>query len=642
LTKIRFEPLTVNSELAKKIPDFVVRPSQMEMAALIEEVINGPGHGIIEAGTGTGKTFAYLLPAIASGKRIIISTGTKNLQDQLFYQDIPLVNRKPGIKTALLKGRANYLCPHRLHKNLTSINRHVGSAVLDELVRVSDWSQQTRTGDLTELLDAGGAGKVVSLVTSTTDNCLGSECNFFDECPVYRARAQANSADLVVVNHHILFADAAMKEDSLSPLLRSAELIIVDEAHQVPDVARTFFGERISTWQLLELVRDVLAEQGLFGNDDPELIRRARLAEASVKDLVGTFDVPELTLDQLLHKSSVRDALEDVDVTLANLIRHLQHTSVRSAGFSNCYLRAMRLADLFTLLTEGRDGDDGYAHWIDRQVFDGGRSGFMIHLSPINIAQHLAPLIEDANRSWLFVSATLSVAESFDHFRASLGIGNVVEKKFESPFDFLQQVQVYVPEHLADPGNDSHTQGLLAATLPLIRASSGRTFFLFTSHRALRLAAELLQQEADIVFLQQGAMPKKLLLQKFREIPRCVLLATQSFWEGVDVKGADLRCLVIDKLPFSSPDNPMVQAQLRAIESSGENGFRKYTLPEAAISLKQGFGRLIRQESDRGLFVLGDTRINTRSYGKILKQSLPQMKWIQSQQQAVDYMMNLS
>jgi ATP-dependent DNA helicase DinG len=388
---------------------------------------------------------------------------------------------------------------------------------------------------------------------------------------------------------------------------------------------------------LIELVRDILREQAVFKNDDPELIKKAKWVQATISILADMFDVPELTLDQLLQKSTVTEALEDVDVALGNLIRQLKPASVRSAGFDNCYSRAMKLADLFTLLTEVIHRDDDYAHWLDLQNFESGRKGFTIYLSPVDITRHLGPLIKGSNAKWFFVSATLAVAESFDHFRASLGIDDVIEKKFDSPFNFAEQVQAYVPENLPDPGSDKHTKELLSATLPLIRASSGRTFFLFTSHRALRLTARLLEEEYDIVFLQQGVMPKKLLLQKFREVPRCVLLATRSFWEGVDVKGADLRCLVIDKLPFSSPDDHMVRAQIRAIESAGGNGFRQFTLPEAAISLKQGFGRLIRQESDRGIFVLGDARINTRSYGKLLKLSLPPMTWIGSQQQALEY-----
>jgi len=637
-----FELLTTNSELAKIIPQFTVRDSQIEMTKLVTAVFDSGRNGIVEAGTGTGKTFAYLLPAMASKKKTIVSTGTKNLQDQLFYQDIPVANKEFRRKVALLKGRANYLCPDRLNKNLQTVDRYATQSVLNDLTRINDWSRQTKTGDLTELLDTGQNSVVTSMVTSTVDNCLGTECDYYTDCPVYRARAYAHEADLIVVNHHLLIADIALKEELVAQLLPEVELVIVDEAHQLPDVARHFFGERVSTGQLLELVRDIQREALLMGSDDGELLDLTRRIEQVVDDLSGVCHDIVLPLDRLMHENKFQVALENTDIAFGSLISHLKHSADRSTGLSNCYSRATRLVDLFALLTEPDVSEQGHAHWLERQLYSNDRLGFTIYLSPVNIAGELRKVISDPVRNWLFVSATLTIAGQFDHIRTSLGIDDGVEAKFDSPFDFHEQVRGYVPADLPLPGSDLHTRKLLEMVLPIVRATTGRTFFLFTSHRALNLTAELLKHEYDITFLKQGTMPKKVLLEKFRELPRCVLLATVSFWEGVDVSGADLRCLVIDKLPFSSPDNPMVQAQLRAIELAGGNGFEEFSIPEAAISLKQGFGRLIRQESDRGLFVLGDTRIIKRHYGKKLLKSLPEMIFLKQHDEVIDYIESLN
>jgi len=615
----------------------------MQMASLIEGLLAAEAHGIIEAGTGTGKTFAYLLPAMAAGKKVVISTGTKNLQDQLFYKDIPLVNEDFQLKTAILKGRMNYLCPDRLQKNIATASRYHSREILSELVRVNDWSLQTRTGDLTELTDLGSGTAALSLVTSTVDNCLGPECEHYADCPLYRARAVANEADLIVVNHHLLFADLNLKRAAVGQLLPDADLIIVDEAHQVADVARLFFGDRLSTGQFTELVRDIQKDQFLQGNDDPQLLEQTSLLSEELKSMMKVCHQPGVTLHQLLLQDDVRDRIEGVDLALAELIGHLQYRSDRSLLMRNCCSRAIRLADLFALLTESANCEDEYVHWMERYSDDS--LGFSISLAPLNVAADLRPLLNDPGRSWLFVSATLTIAGSFEHFRNCLGLNeleaDVIEEQFDSPFDFAAQVRGFIPENLPAPGNDQHTLGLIEAVLPIVRSTVGRCFMLFTSHRALRLAASLLDQEYDIVYLTQGALPKKLLLEKFRSLPRCVLLATQSFWEGVDVRGANLRCLIIDKLPFARPDDPLVQAQIRFIESSGGNGFIEYALPEAAISLKQGFGRLIRQESDRGLFIIGDARIRTRAYGDILISSLPAFEWFGLASEAMEYLSEL-
>ena len=491
------------------------------------------------------------------------------------------------------------------------------------------------------MLDSEQSSAVMPLVTSTVDNCLGQSCESISECPVYRARARAIEADVVVVNHHLLFADTVLKEESLTRLLPDADLIVVDEAHQVPDVARLFFGERISTRQLFELARDIQREQRLLGDDDPELIRIVTTLENAVDGIVEICFSSIEPLELFLNDQRTRDKLEDIDIALGKLIARLQQVEQRSAGLGHCYSRAMRLSDLFALLTETDIHNEEYAHWIEKQGVSSGRRGFTIVLSPVSVATELGQLFGTPDKNWIFVSATMTMAGSFDHMKNSLGLDDVVESRFESVFDFAEQVRAYVPSGIPLPSSDMHTEKLLSHVLPFIRATTGRIFYLFTSHRAMEKTAELLNYEHDIVFLKQGALPKKRLLEKFRELPGCVLLATQSFWEGVDVRGSDLRCLIIDKLPFSSPENEMVRAQIRAIDSLGGNGFMQFSLPEAAISLKQGFGRLIREESDKGLFILGDSRIHTRNYGKILRQSLPPMTWLQSPDEVHEYILQL-
>lgn len=628
--------LTSTSEFVKQIAGFTVRPSQIAMAAFVEEAIAKSCNALIEAGTGTGKTYAYLLPSLSSGKKIIVSTGTKNLQDQLFYQDLPLVNGQYHYKLAILKGRSNYLCPMRLNNNLLSIASENNKSVLAELVNVRDWSLRSKAGDLTELIDISQNSTLLPLVSSTADNCLARECDYFNECPVYRARDRAKEAQLVVVNHHLLLSDLILEEEKSMSLLPDADIVIIDEAHQLADIARQFFGDNLSTNQFVDLIKDVKREQLILGSDDPELMGSLSTLSEMLSRFVNLVLASEDDLGALLIQQRVQELVEDFDLSLGELAHRLRLVEGRSPGLSNCTKRAHRLIDLFTQMTEVHSDGRNFAHWIERR-----EKSFSLYLTPLDVARELETVFSVSDRSWIFVSATLTIEDSFEHVKSKLGLVDIMEGKFESPFNYLKQVSAYVPKDLPTAGNDLHTKKLLEAVLPLIRINEGRTFFLFTSNRALRLSAELLANEYDITYLVQGSLPKQQLLEKFAQLNRCVLLATNSFWEGVDVRGADLRCLIIDKLPFASPGNPLVSAQLQAIELNGGNGFFDHSLPETVIALKQGFGRLIREESDQGLFVLGDNRINKRSYGKLLINSLPKMNWITSPEEALNYLAQL-
>jgi ATP-dependent DNA helicase DinG len=633
--------------LAELVPNFVYREVQVQLANTISSTINEGKNALLEAGTGTGKTFAYLLPLISSGKKGIVSTGTKTLQDQLFRKDLPLILRlfNKRYKVSLLKGRANYVCPERLDKHIKVIADGGTGDVLSTLVKVREWTTITRTGDLTEYSDFGDNPALVSMFTSTRDNCLGSKCPKYSECPLYRARAKANDADLVVINHHLLFADLALREDSLVQLLPEVDCIIVDEAHQVPEIARQFFGSRISSGQIYELARDVKQELQLLGNDDPELLKRINMMEHAVGKMAASVkaagDIQDLA-SWLVYQGA--EFVEAVDISLGDVLECLSISEARSSGLKHNFQRANRLMDQFAMLTEPGALEEDYVHWIQQQP-----RGFVVHLSSLSISDDLAAHFNQKNTAWIFTSATLNVSGNFDHFRHELGLIDAKEEQFDSPFDYETQVLAYVPSEIPLPGTDEHTQTLIQKIEPFLRMSltgegltaHGKALFLFTSHRALKLAADLLTTESEFVIFFQGQLPKTELLQRFRETPGSILLATQSFWEGVDLRGAGLNCLIIDKLPFSSPDDPLSRALMRAVSLTGGNGFMEYLLPQAVISLKQGFGRLIRQEDDQGLFILGDSRVLSKAYGKLIVKSLPAMRWTTEDEEAVSFLQSV-
>ena len=631
--------LAYNGELSRSVPGFVERDQQIAMAIDIWRAINAGSTLLAEAGTGTGKTYAYLVPALLAGGRTIISTGTKTLQDQLFYKDLPVVKRSTGSRkgVALLKGRSNYLCPVRLDKHLEVLDAGFLPHVPGELNRVREWSFTTTTGDVTEVLDMEAEPNVVPLITSNVDNCLGGECPRIHECPLYAARGRAFEADIVVVNHHLLFADLAMQDDSVASLLPAADTVVIDEAHQVEDIARQFFGTRLGSGQLAELCRDIRTEVSLLGNDEVHLLEQTSFLERCVADLLSAMrGVPAQATQSILETRDIRDRIDAVDVVLGGLAERLGIAGGRSRSLANCCQRAFRLLDRFALLTESIAPEEGFAHWV--QLNNGG---FVIHLAPVSIAEHFGARVVESRQSWIMTSATLTINDSFEHVRQTLGLKEVEVRRYASPFDFAKQVKGWLPGPLPRPGGDDHTMALVELCLPVIRRVKGRTFFLFTSYRALNVAATCLAS-SGIACLVQGRMSRTLLLDRFRSVERCALLATYSFWEGVDVRGADLQCLIIDKLPFANPDDPVISARMRAMTAEGRNGFMDCLLPEAAITLRQGFGRLVRQETDRGLFILGDPRFVTQAYGAFFRNSLPELEWIAGQAEAIEYVEELA
>lgn len=606
---------------SRVIDGFQPRAAQASMASAVSEAIHHRENLLVEAGTGTGKTFAYLLPLMLSGKKCIISTGTKTLQDQLWRSDLPRVREMTGMsrRLALLKGRSNYLCPARLDRHIRQLASNRRPELQARLIEISRWSRATRSGDLDEIIDPETELELVSLITSTADNCLGKECGWLSECPLYRARERAAEADVIVVNHHLLFSDMALGDDVSTPLLPKADVVLVDEAHRTASVARQFFGHRLSSRQLLDLTTEVMAEYQAFGRED-----------ISVREAVRHFEMCLARLSNAWREDGARDesvmaeAIEDMDLGFAALVSALDTVRSRSRVYELCYQRTLRYLDLFALLTDSASDDsEGHARWIERRA-----SGFALHLAPVSIADDFGARVREGAQTWILTSATLSVGGTFDHVIRDLGLDGIATASFDSPFDFHHQVGAWVPPINAAPGSTGHTAELIDRCLPLLQACTGRTFLLFTSHRALQEAALILSRIGSINCLVQGTASRSALLEQFRHAERAVLLATQSFWEGVDVRGANLKLLIIDKLPFPSPAEPLINARMKAIEAAGQDSFFELMLPEAITGLRQGFGRLIREEGDRGVFVLGDPRVRTRSYGSMVLGSLPAVDWL--------------
>jgi ATP-dependent DNA helicase DinG len=614
------ELLGPEGPFAREVPGFAPREAQQSMAAAVEEAIADRQMLVAEAGTGTGKTYAYLVPALMSGKRVIVSTGTKALQDQLFHRDLPRVRSVLGarLSAALLKGRANYLCLHRLdqaHKEGRFASREQAA----QLQAIHAWSRRTLAGDRAELAEVAEDSPLWPRVTSTTETCLGADCPMFNDCFVVKARRAAQDADLVVVNHHLLFADLAIKQEGFGEILPGAHAFVLDEAHQIPELAGVFFSTSVTSRQITEIAQDALAECGsvsgaLASLQKPieaigPIVKRARLAldRLPAKGGFAQIDGDAAVGAELRLLAEALHALADALVAQAE----------RSRGMASLHERAEALCGRLADVLDG--GANEWVHWYELSPH-----GFSLHATPLDLAAPLRALREQSRASWIFTSATLSVAGDFDHFARQLGLEEPIALSLPSPFDYQRQALAYLPKGLPDPGAPDFTERVVAAARPVIDAARGRTFLLFTSHRALRRAAELLADSKYPLFVQ-GTAPRHQLLTEFRESGNGVLLGAASFWEGVDVAGEALSCVIIDKLPFAAPDDPVLEARLSALREAGGNPFFDWQVPAAVIALKQGAGRLIRDVSDRGVLMLCDPRLTSRAYGRLFLKSLPPM-----------------
>ena len=631
--------------LAPAVGTFKPRESQTEMAKAIAHAISEQGTLIAEAGTGTGKTFAYLVPALLWGGKTIISTGTKNLQDQLFSRDIPTVRAalRAPVSVALLKGRSNYLCHYHLERTLSN-GRLTSRDDVGHLREISRFVKMSQSGDKAELTKVPETASVWNLVTSTRENCVGQECQYYQDCFVMKARREAQQADVVVVNHHLFFADVALKEGGMAELLPSANTIIFDEAHQLPEVATLFFGTTVSTGQVLELCRDVLAEGLAHARGGVDWAKVVTVVEKAARDLRLTF--PEgstrLSLPQIPPTSEFFPALEKLKEELEGLIDVLEAQAERAETIEQCRVRAVELLEQYKAWKsepkKGKEveGDDAVL-WVE--AFS---SSLQLHKTPLSIAPIFAGQRAGTPRSWIFTSATLAVKNDFKHFSAQLGMTGEPAQSWPSPFNYQEQGILYVPTGLPEPNTFGYTDAVVDMALPVIEAAGGRCFFLCTTIRAVNRVAERLREEfaargLDFPLFVQGERGRTELLDSFRNAGNAVLVGSQSFWEGVDVRGEALSLVIIDKLPFAPPDDPVLAARIEVMEKKGMNGFVHHTLPEAIINLKQGAGRLIRDEADRGVLMLCDPRLISKPYGRRIWQSLPPFRRTRVQQDVIDF-----
>jgi ATP-dependent DNA helicase DinG len=607
--------------LAEAIDGFKRRPQQLEMAQAIHDAIERTEVLVAEAGTGTGKTFAYLVPALLAGGKVIVSTGTKTLQDQLFDRDLPAVRKAlaAGASAALLKGRSNYVCLYRLRRSAAA-----GVASREEasqLRRIERFAAGSATGDRADLADVPEDAPIWAHATSTRDNCLGQGCPDYGDCFVMRARRNALAADVVVINHHLFFADVVLRDEGISELLPACNTVIFDEAHQLPETARLFFGETVSSTQLVEIARDARAELRAAGGASPELEALANRMEKAARDLrLALGDTASrLSWSQALHLPGFADSLEVLQRCLRQFQEPLEAQAERSEGLAACARRAATARAALARMRETEATEE--VRWVE--VF---AHGARLHVTPLSSAELFSRQMADHPRAWIFTSATLAMGEEFGHFTRELGLGAAQTRRWASPFDFPNQALLYLPKGLpADPNDAAFTDAVVDAALPVIEASGGRAFLLFTTLRALRKAHERLRT-LRYPLLVQGTGSRSELLARFRSLGNAVLLGSQSFWEGVDVRGEALSVVVIDKLPFAPPDDPVLAARIEAIRAREGNPFTELQLPQAVLQLKQGAGRLIRDETDRGVLMLCDPRLVSKAYGRQILKSLPPMK----------------
>ena len=632
--------------LAAAIPGFRARPQQIEMAQQIAEAIRGNRVLVAEAGTGTGKTFAYLVPALSAGGKVIISTGTKTLQDQLFNRDLPTVRAalKLPVSIALLKGRANYVCPYHLERNARD-GRFLTPQDAADLRAISRFAKVTTSGDKAECTDVREDSAAWIAATSSRDNCLGQDCPNVKECFVMQARRAAMEADVVVVNHHLFFADVMLRDEGMGELLPACNAVIFDEAHQLPETASLFFGESVSTSQMLELARDTRSETLAAARDCIALIDESRKLEKAARDLRLVFgnETSRISATQAGERKEFDAQLEALHKALDAFHSVLDTQAERSEGLANCLRRTQEMDERLARWRNPQDKE--LIRWVE--VFS---QSLALNATPLHVSDVFRRQLEGHPRAWIFTSATLAVGRDFGHYCRELGLAWMepppLTAVWGSPFDYGEQALLYAPAAMPDPNATDYPEAVARVALPLIRAARGRTFVLCTSLRAMRRVHELiadgLQRSGDALpLLLQGEGSRTELLERFRRLGNAVLVASQSFWEGVDVPGDALSLVVIDKLPFAPPDDPVLAARVEHMQKEGLNPFIHHQLPRAVINMKQGAGRLIRTEQDRGVLCICDPRMIDKSYGKVVWRSLPPMRRTRLESDAVAFLHTL-
>ena len=616
------------------LPGFAPREEQLQLAQAIEMAISAGGTLVAEAGTGIGKTLSYLVPVLEGGQRAIISTGTKNLQDQLYFRDLPIVKKALGstLKTALLKGRGNYLCLYRMEQARTE-GRLPSRDAVSELEDIRQWAPRTTDGDLSVSSVIAEDSELWPLVTSTTENCLGSDCPRFEECFVAHARREAQDADVVVVNHHLLFADMAIKQGGFGEVLPGASVFIVDEAHQAPDTASQFFSTSLSSRQISDLCGDILAEAAETSGGLATVRNEVAHCRQSLKEFQAAcsdYLDDRGSWQEMLDQATVRDALQALDSAVLALKPVIDPLAGASKGMDACLQRFGEIHAHFDHLDKPVPVTE--VRWFERR----GR-GIAIHTTPLDVSSVFSSFREQLDAAWIFTSATLSVNGKFDHFVQQLGLQDADTLNLDSPFDYQNNALLWLPEKLPGPREPSFVPELLNQVRPVLEASKGRAFMLFTSHRALRQAAELLPKQTSHPLFVQGEMPRSMLLEAFRKSGDGILLGSASFWGGVDVMGEALSLVIIDKLPFAPPNDPVMVARSDELRQHGGNPFMELFLPQAVIALKQGAGRLIRDVNDRGVLVICDRRLTTKGYGGVFLDSLPPMQQVVERDRVVEF-----
>ena len=628
---------SVNGELSQSIKGFRPRTEQIEMAHAVGESIQNKSSLVIEAGTGTGKTFAYLAPALVFGKKTIISTGSKNLQDQLFNRDLPAIKKALNFtgKIALLKGRANYLCLERLDQVIAQ-GVLGDKSVLAELSKVRTWNNSTKTGDFTECIELAEDSPIIPQLTSTAESCLGTDCPNYSECYVASARKKALNADLVVVNHHLFFADMAVKESGFGELIPNAEVIIFDEAHQLPDIASQYFGQSLTSRQLFDLCKDInivyrtelkdMQQLGTTSDTLLKVIQDFRLLLGNGSNVRGNWR-------ELYTQSAVKKSFELLQEKIDFLAEVIKLALGRSQTLDSIFERVESIKIQLKRLSE--TNIVGYCYW-----YEGNGRQFGLHITPLTVADKFGAQLEAKEAAWIFTSATLEVGGTFNHFCLRLGIENATQKILPSPFNYSEQSLLCVPRYLPNTNQANTLNSLGEMLLPVIEANKGRCFVLCTSYSMMRGLAEYFREKSNLSMLLQGETSKGKLLEQFIKETHSVLVATSSFWEGVDVRGDALSLVIIDKLPFTAPDEPLLKARIEDCHLQGGDPFNDIQIPEAVITLKQGVGRLIRDVTDRGVVIICDNRLVMRNYGETFLKSLPNSSRTRDLNKVIQFLQN--
>ncbi|KTD09255.1 ATP-dependent helicase [Legionella gratiana] len=622
--------------LSTAIPGFMARAPQSDLAVAIAAAIDEKSTLVAEAGTGTGKTFAYLLPCLLSGKKTLISTATKTLQDQLYQKDLPTLVRALGLSVRVqnLKGRANYICQYRVAL-YSEEGQFQNPQCAHEVAHVRSKLSQMKNGDRSELPELSEDSSVWPYVTSTVDNCLGVECSHYETCFLVKARKRALDADVVVINHHLFFADSRLKEEGFGELLPGVDVVVFDEAHQLAEIATHFNGERIGTRQFRDLLDDLIKEWPVFDRANQPLKALSHKADQLMDELVTRLPAEErVSWEEIKRNKSFMSIWEHWLALNDELMECFNEIALAEfPGLARCKERLIDFARILLIFTEETKDK---IRWLERF-----KHTLVFHVTPYDVAESFSELLKRQSCTYVFTSATLTMADSFDCFCKPLGLHGIKTLVLPSPFNYQRQALLYLPRGLPDPKNASYNELLIERAIPLIEALGGRSFFLFTSHRSLKHVAQIMSNNLNYPLLIQGTEAKPILLERFRQLGNAVLLGTSTFWEGVDVKGEALSCVIIDKIPFSSPVDPVIRGRMAYLKEKGLSGFDELSLPSAVIALKQGVGRLIRDNTDKGVLMIADPRLTGREYGRRILASLPQLPKTREEHKVLQFIREL-